>query len=92
MKVSEGTLSNDLDGIEDWLKAFDIKLIRRQGVGIYLEGNEKNYRKVLSDILYRTLEEKELIKLLKKSLNSPSSENSIEFSIENRMLNLLIKQ
>ena len=66
LKVSEGTLSNDLDGIEDWLKAFDIKLIRRQGVGIYLEGNEKNYRKVLSDILYRTLEEKELIKLLKK--------------------------
>lgn len=91
LKVSEGTLSNDLDGIEDWLKAFDIKLIRRQGVGIYLEGNEKNYRKVLSDILYRTLEEKELIKLLKKSLNSPSSENSIEFSIENRMLNFIDK-
>ena len=89
LKVSEGTLSNDLDGIEDWLNAFDIKLIRRQGVGIYLEGNEKNYRKVLSDILYRTLEEKELIKLLKKSLNSPSSENSIEFSIENRMLNFI---
>lgn len=91
LKVSEGTLSNDLDGIEDWLKAFDIKLIRRQGVGIYLEGNEKNYRKVLSDILYRTLEEKELIKLLKKSLNSPSSENSIEFSIENIMLNFIDK-
>lgn len=91
LKVSEGTLSNDLDGIEDWLKAFDIKLIRRQGVGIYLEGNEKNYRKVLSDILYRTLEEKELIKFLKKSLNSPSSENSIEFSIENRMLNFIDK-
>lgn len=91
LKVSEGTLSNDLDGIEDWLKAFDIKLIRRQGVGIYLEGNEKNYRKVLSDILYRTLDEKELIKLLKKSLNSPSSENSIEFSIENRMLNFIDK-
>ena len=91
LKVSEGTLSNDLDGIEDWLNAFDIKLIRRQGVGIYLEGNEKNYRKVLSDILYRTLEEKELIKLLKKSLNSPSSENSIEFSIENRMLNFIDK-
>ena len=91
LKVSEGTLSNDLDGIEDWLKSFDIKLIRRQGVGIYLEGNEKNYRKVLSDILYRTLEEKELIKLLKKSLNSPSSENSIEFSIENRMLNFIDK-
>lgn len=91
LKVSEGTLSNDLYGIEDWLKAFDIKLIRRQGVGIYLEGNEKNYRKVLSDILYRTLEEKELIKLLKKSLNSPSSENSIEFSIENRMLNFIDK-
>lgn len=92
LKVSEGTLSNDLDEIEEFLKSFEIKLIRRQGVGIYLDGNENNYRKVLADILYRTLDQKQLIKLLKKSLNSPSSENSIEFSIENRMLNFIDKK
>lgn len=92
LKVSEGTLSNDLDGIEEWLKEFDIKLIRKQGLGIYLEGNEKNYRKVLADILYKTLDEKELIKLLKKSLNTPNTENSIEFSIENRMLSFIDKK
>lgn len=91
LKVSEGTLSNDLDGVEAWLKEFDIKLIRKQGLGIYLEGNENNYRKVLADILYKTLDEKELIKLLKKSLNNPNTENSIEFSIENRMLNFIDK-
>ena len=92
LKVSEGTLSNDLDEIEEFLKSFEIKLIRRQGVGIYLDGNENNYRKVLADILYRTLDQKQLIKLLKKSLNSPSGENSIEFSIENRMLNFIDKK
>lgn len=90
LKVSEGTLSNDLDGIDEWLREFDVKLIRKQGLGIYLQGDENNYRKVLADILYKTLDEKDLINLLKKSLNDTDN-NSIEFSINNRMLNFIDK-
>ena len=51
LKVSEGTLSSDLDEIEEWLQKFGITLIRRQGVGIFLEGEEESYRKVLSELL-----------------------------------------
>ena len=91
LKVSEGTLSNDLDTIEEWLKNFNIKLIRKQGLGIYLEGEEKNYRRALSNILYDTLEEKEMISLVKDSLGSARNKESIELSIENRLLRFIDK-
>lgn len=91
LKVSEGTLSNDLDSIEEWLTGFNIKLVRKQGLGIYLEGEEKNYRKALSNMLYDTLEEKEMISLLKDSLGSNRSKDIIELSIENRLLKFIDK-
>ena len=91
LKVSEGTLSNDLDSIEEWLKSFNIKLIRKQGLGVYLEGEEKDYRKALSNILYDTLEEKEMINLLKDSLGNNRNKDIIELSIENRLLKFIDK-
>lgn len=91
LKVSEGTLSNDLDSIEKWLQDFNIKLIRKPGLGIYVEGRENDYRKALINILYDTLEEKELINLLKGSLKTSRNENVIEFSIENRLLSFIDK-
>lgn len=42
--VSEATISNDMEAIEDWFKQFDLKIIRKQGYGVALEGSEKNYR------------------------------------------------
>ncbi len=91
LKVSEGTLSNDLDSIETWLKSFNIKLVRKPGLGIYVEGRENDYRKALINILYDTLEEKKLINLLKGSLITNRDEGIVEFSIENRLLNFIDK-
>ncbi|MDV4149269.1 transcription antiterminator [Clostridium sp. AL.422] len=91
LKVSEGTLSNDLDSIEEWLRKFNIKLVRKPGLGIYVEGKEDDYRKALTNILYDTLEEKELINLLKGSLMTNKDNGVIEFSIENRLLNFIDK-
>ncbi|WFR58459.1 BglG family transcription antiterminator [Anaerocolumna sp. AGMB13025] len=42
--VSEATISNDMEAIEDWFHQFDLKIIRKQGYGVALEGSEKNYR------------------------------------------------
>lgn len=91
LKVSEGTLSNDLDSIEGWLKSFNIKLVRKPGLGIYVEGRENDYRKALINIVYDTLEEKELINLLKGSLITNKENGVVEFSIENRLLNFIDK-
>lgn len=91
LKVSEGTLSNDLDSIEQWLELFNIKLIRKPGLGIYVEGRENDYRKALTNILYDTLDDKELINLLKGSLMTKRDNGVVEFSIENRLLNFIDK-
>lgn len=42
--VSEATISNDMEAIEDWFRQFDLTIIRKQGYGVALEGSEKNYR------------------------------------------------
>lgn len=42
--VSEATISKDMEVIEKWFEKFDLKVIRKQGYGVELEGSEKNYR------------------------------------------------
>lgn len=45
LTVSETTINNDLDTIKKWFEQNDIKLIRKTGLGIYLNYKEENYRK-----------------------------------------------
>lgn len=66
LRVSEGTLSRDLDEICVWLKDFNIKLIRKPGLGIYVEGEESNFRKVLVNLFYDSTTENELIYVFKE--------------------------
>lgn len=84
LKISEGTLSNDLDELEYWLNEFNIKIIRKKGVGIYLEGSEENYRKVLSDVLYNMIGQNKIINLL----GNYKEKNKIvkDVSIENKLM------
>jgi len=48
LSVSTRTIRYDLDKIEDWLKEKGLKMYRKQGVGIYLESNDKDK---ITDIL-----------------------------------------
>lgn len=92
LKVSEGTLSNDLDIIEEELNNYHIKLIRKPGLGIYLEGREKDYRRALVNILYDTLDENSIMTLLKESIGIIEEEEKVvQFSIENRLLKFIDK-
>ena len=42
--VSEATISNDLDSIEDWAKEYHLDLVKKPGFGIMVSATEKNYR------------------------------------------------
>lgn len=42
--VSEATISNDMEVIQSWFAQFNMKIVRKQGFGVELEGSEKNYR------------------------------------------------
>ncbi|MGX8711573.1 MAG: BglG family transcription antiterminator [bacterium] len=54
-KVSEGTVSNDMDVIADWFRENDLDLSRRQGYGVALEGTEEAYRRALSQFIYENI-------------------------------------
>lgn len=45
--VSEATISKDMEAIEEWFSWMDLKIVRKQGYGVTLEGSEKGYRLAL---------------------------------------------
>ena len=47
LNVTEATISNDLDKLETWIKKMNMNLVRKPGLGIYLEGLEKDIRKAI---------------------------------------------
>lgn len=74
--ISEGTLSSDLDEVEKWLDNFHIRLIRRPGVGIFLEGSENDYRQAIANAAFEYTDEGELLRLLRggKGMENASSD------------------
>ncbi|MBS4206867.1 PRD domain-containing protein [Bacillus sp. FJAT-50079] len=51
-KVTEATISNDLDHIEEWLISLNVKLVRKPGLGVYVTGTEKNIRMAAAQIFH----------------------------------------
>ena len=68
LDVSESTLSADLDEIEAKLRPYHVEMLRRPGVGIWLQGDASAYRKVVAALLRCSLPEKELSDLLRGKL------------------------
>ncbi|QHQ59472.1 PRD domain-containing protein [Anaerocolumna sedimenticola] len=56
--VSEATISNDMEAIETWFHQFDLKIIRKQGYGVALEGSEKNYRLAVRKFIDENMDSK----------------------------------
>lgn len=91
LKVSEGTLNNDFMLASDWLEGFNIQLIRKQGLGCYLEGNEKDFRNAYIHLIYESYEEKDILDMVRNIGKNIKTNSTIEFSSEDRLLNLIDK-
>lgn len=50
--ISERTLASDLDQLDTWLEKQGLKLQRKSGVGIWMEGEDYLKRRAISQILY----------------------------------------
>lgn len=46
-KVSEATVSGDLEAVEEWLNRYGLKVARKPGSGVAIEGSEGSYRKAI---------------------------------------------
>ena len=93
LKVTEGTISNDLDKVEQWFAKLGITLIRKPGLGIYIEGSEKNIRKAMVHFIYENIEEDQLLAVIRNSLmKSVQQTTDIEVKTQRRLLNLINKE
>lgn len=54
--VSERTIRTDLDQIEIFLSSYQLKLVRKPGVGVWIEGKEENKIKFLNDFNNKDVE------------------------------------
>ncbi|SFM09784.1 BglG family transcription antiterminator [Halanaerobium salsuginis] len=62
--VSETTIAHDLDELEQWLKNYNLEIIRKPGLGVYLAGKERNIRKASIDLLYENFALEDILKII----------------------------
>jgi mannitol operon transcriptional antiterminator len=88
--VSASTISNDLDKLEIWLNKYKLGLIRKTGLGVYIDGKEEDFRKAMISLLYENLGEEELIQILKDVVpNRRIKSNLLQVNVKNRLLSLI---
>ncbi len=94
LNVTGGTISFDLDKVEDALNKYNIRLIRKPGVGVYIDGDETLLRKLMVSLIYKTHSYKEILDILKNSLenNDVNEKDSIKIRTRNRLLNMIDKE
>lgn len=92
-KVSEGTISHDLDKVEKWIKKYRLDLVRKPGLGVYLTGNEKAFRKAMINLMYENLDENQILNIIRQNLATiGKAQESIEINTKNRLMNLIDKE
>ena len=63
LEVSVGTVSRDLDEVEDWLADFRLSLLRRRGYGVEVLGKEGDRRRAMSRVILQNLDEAAFLSL-----------------------------
>lgn len=56
--VSEATVSADLEAVESWFLPFQLKILRRPGYGISIEGKEEDFRRALRSFIDENIDTK----------------------------------
>ncbi len=88
--VSEGTVSRDLDSLEGWLSQYHLTLIRKPGLGVYIEGSEGEIRRAIINLLYENIDQNQLHSFMKESFKvTVDRQPGIEIRMRNRLLNLI---
>ncbi len=72
--VTDGTVSNDLDKLENWFRQQHLQLMRKPGLGISLSGGEEEIRRAMARYIYDHIDEQGLLKLMQESLEEKGPE------------------
>ncbi|CAM4089527.1 PRD domain-containing protein [Paenibacillus alkaliterrae] len=75
--VAEATISNDLLKIESWFEQHRLRLVRRPGFGVSLEGDEKHIRQAMIELLYQDFSQEQLMNSLSSYTHSSAAVTAI---------------
>lgn len=89
-RISDGTLSRDLDALEEWLSAYQVHILRRPGIGILLEGSETAYRQAIANAALEFMDNGEILKMLRSS--SPDDAPEEPKLLEDRLFGFIDPQ
>ncbi|WMJ86859.1 BglG family transcription antiterminator [Anaerocolumna sp. MB42-C2] len=64
LEVTESTISTDLDKLRTWMDKFSLKINKKPGLGVYVEGNEISVRSAIITLIYEQVHEAELINII----------------------------
>ena len=87
LDVSEGTIINDLNKVENWLQQRNLELLRKPNYGIEIRGDEDNLRRAVFDFLEESSSREDassILNLFKKKNNLSSFISSYQ-----ELLNLI---
>lgn len=90
LKVTTATISYDLDEMVDWLRRYDLTLLRKRGYGVELCGSESAKRKAMSELITEHLDEFELLGILKENIHGKSTRHIN--TVSERLLGLIEKE
>ncbi|WP_235792275.1 BglG family transcription antiterminator [Virgibacillus salidurans] len=85
LHVTVATISHDLDSLEEALLSYNLSLIRRRGYGVKIEGDEKDKRAAISNLITQYMDPFEFVSVLKENIQKKSQLNTIS----NRLLGLV---
>ncbi len=88
LNVSEGTISNDLDKIEPIISGWNLRLIRKPGYGIEIEGEEKQFRTAISHLIFEHFTREELLDIIRRKYRS-TVPAPVMTTVRNRLLNTI---
>jgi mannitol operon transcriptional antiterminator len=89
--VTEATISNDLDKVEEVLSGYGLKLVRKPGLGVFIKGPEKNIRHLITELFYEYFDEARLVRLIKDNLQGPVKSEDWMERIKNRFFGFIEK-
>lgn len=73
--VSKNTILKELDEIEKWLGNKNLNLIRKQKIGISIEGNEYDKRKALLELIANTVSTDDILNYVNSKITNTRAKN-----------------
>jgi mannitol operon transcriptional antiterminator len=89
LDVTESTIGGDIAQLEPWFNQYNIELIRKPGLGILIDGDEKAKRKAIVALIYEHFHVIDLIDFIKEKEHQPIDVRTLKENINQSIFELL---